>query len=152
MGDPANPGHYAIVSAKCSRGLQRDNSLDLCTYCLYRITEQHCLFAEDPVTALHVDLHRFYGFLYAHAYQYMRSPITIFSKNFQSAIVPFVSFFRPPGPALAFFPAYLVCRLAVTISAISTLVNAASVCRESLRIRSIALAPVFEGVSIVAFV
>ena len=66
--------------------------------------------------------------LAATASSFPRPSISIFSKNFQSAIVPFVSFFRPSSHALACSPAYLVRRLVAPISVISALENAASVC------------------------
>ena len=73
-------------------------------------------------------LSAFASALAATASLFSRSSISIFSKNFQSAIVSFISFFRPPGPALAYFPGYLVCGLAVSISAISAPANSATVC------------------------
>ena len=69
----------------------------------------------------------------AAASSFSRSSISICFSNSQSPIFPFISFFRPPGPAPAFFPAYFERILAVSISAISALAIAASVCRESLR-------------------
>ena len=61
------------------------------------------------------------------------------SFDSQPPIFSFMCFFRPPGPAPAFFPAYFERRLAVSISTISAFAIATSVCRESLRMRAIML-------------
>ena len=65
----------------------------------------------------------------ATASSFSHSFISIFFSNFQSPMFPTMSFFRPPGPASASFPACFEC--GVVVPAICTLAIAASVYRES---------------------
>ena len=73
----------------------------------------------------------------ATASSFSHSFISIFFSNFQSPMLPSMSFFQPPSPASTFFPACFECRVAVP--AISALAVVASVCRESQRTRVIML-------------
>ena len=73
----------------------------------------------------------------ATASSFSLSFISIFFSNFQSPMFLSMSFFRPPSPAPASFPACF--ERGVAAPAISALAVATSVCRESQRMRVIML-------------